>query len=207
MVGARSHLRQLHRVAAPVRSHGVYLEPSGVACDEPFRWCGPHELPGAVSAGPCQIAVYFVVFTVLIKALDLPTPGRRPEEPSRPEKALPLDEQGVEKLIAAFGGRENIRTVDNCFTRLRVTVNGPDFVKEPGPESPALRRCGAKRLRCADRVRHPRAGGAAGGGAAAEQGGLLTFGGRATIIGKSGFPRRAKGFFVFHRFIVAARRQ
>ena len=65
-----------------------------------------------------------------IKALDLPTPGRRPEEPSRPEKALPLDEQGVEKLIAAFGGRENIRTVDNCFTRLRVTVNDPAFVKE-----------------------------------------------------------------------------
>ena len=41
---------------------------------------------------------------------DRPTPGRRPEEPSRPEKALPLDEQGVETLIAAFGGRENIRT-------------------------------------------------------------------------------------------------
>lgn len=32
--------------------------------------------------GLAQIAVYFVVFTVLIKALDLPTPGRRPEEPS-----------------------------------------------------------------------------------------------------------------------------
>ena len=80
--------------------------------------------------GLAQIAVYFVVFTVLIKALDLPTPGRRPEEPSRPEKALPLDEQGIEKLIAAFGGRENIRTVDNCFTRLRVTVNDPAFVKE-----------------------------------------------------------------------------
>ena len=80
--------------------------------------------------GLAQIAVYFVVFTVLIKALDLPTPGRRPEEPSRPEKALPLDEQGVEKLIAAFGGRENIRTVDNCFPRLRVTVNDPAFVKE-----------------------------------------------------------------------------
>ena len=47
--------------------------------------------------GLAQIAVYFVVFTVLIKALDLPTPGRRPEEPSRPEKALPLDEQDVYK--------------------------------------------------------------------------------------------------------------
>lgn len=79
--------------------------------------------------GLAQIAVYFVVFTVLIKALDLPTPGRRPEEPVRPE-AAPLDDAGVEKLIAALGGRENICTVDNCFTRLRVTVQDAAFVRE-----------------------------------------------------------------------------
>ena len=79
--------------------------------------------------GLVQIAVYFVVFTALIKALDLPTPGRRPEEPVRPETA-PLDDAGVEKLIAALGGRENICTVDNCFTRLRVTVQDAAFVRE-----------------------------------------------------------------------------
>ena len=86
-------------------------------------------LPVLYLLGLAQIAVYFVVFTALIKALDLPTPGRRPEEPVRPETA-PLDDAGVEKLIAALGGRENICTVDNCFTRLRVTVNDPAFVKE-----------------------------------------------------------------------------
>ena len=79
--------------------------------------------------GLCEIAAYFVVFTVLIKALNLPTPGRRPEEPVRPETA-PLDDAGVEKLIAALGGRENICTVDNCFTRLRVTVQDAAFVRE-----------------------------------------------------------------------------
>lgn len=79
--------------------------------------------------GLAEIAVYFVVFTALIKALDLPTPGRRPEEPVRPE-AAPLDDAGVEKLIAALGGRENICTVDNCFTRLRVTVQDAAFVRE-----------------------------------------------------------------------------
>ena len=79
--------------------------------------------------GLAQIAVYFVVFTALIKALDLPTPGRRPEEPVRPE-AAPLDDAGVEKLIAALGGRGNICTVDNCFTRLRVTVQDAAFVRE-----------------------------------------------------------------------------
>lgn len=79
--------------------------------------------------GLCEIAVYFVVFTVLIRAMDLPTPGRRPEEPVRPETA-PLDDAGVEKLIAALGGRENILAVDNCFTRLRVTVKDAAFVRE-----------------------------------------------------------------------------
>lgn len=82
--------------------------------------------------GLAEIAVYFVVFTALIKALDLPTPGRRPEEPARPETAPLLDDAGIEKLITALGGRENIRTVDNCFTRLRVTVRDAAFVKEQG---------------------------------------------------------------------------
>ena len=85
--------------------------------------------PGLYLLGFAEIAVYFVVFTALIKALDLPTPGRRPEEPVRPE-AAPLDDAGVEKLIAALGGRENICTVDNCFTRLRVTVQDAAFVRE-----------------------------------------------------------------------------
>ena len=74
-----------------------------------------------------EIVVYFVAFTVLIKGLDLPTPGRRPEEPARPEP-LPLTQAELEKLIAALGGRENILTVDNCFTRLRVTVRDAAFV-------------------------------------------------------------------------------
>lgn len=161
--------------------------------------------------GLAQIAVYFVVFTVLIKALDLPTPGRRPEEPSRPEKALPLDEQGVEKLIAAFGGRENIRTVDNCFTRLRVTVNDPAFVKEQALKALPCSGVVQSGCECADRVWHPRAGGAAGGGAAAEQGGLLTFGGRATIIGKKRLPAQSERIFcvppIYSRCATAISRQ
>ena len=79
--------------------------------------------------GLAEIAVYFVVFTVLIRALDLPTLGRRPEEPTQPEKPLPLDAPMLEKLIAALGGRDNILSVDNCFTRLRVTVRDTAFVE------------------------------------------------------------------------------
>ena len=74
----------------------------------------------------CEIAVYFVVFTVLIKALDLPTPGRTaPEEPPAPEPVPAVESAAIRQLLAALGGAENICTVDNCFTRLRVTVRDP----------------------------------------------------------------------------------
>ena len=69
--------------------------------------------------GLAEIAVYFVVFTVVIRALDLPTPGRT-QEPEQTKKEI--DPADVRRLIEALGGPDNIRTVDNCFTRLRVTV-------------------------------------------------------------------------------------
>ena len=78
--------------------------------------------------GLAEIAVYFAVFTVLIRVLDLPTPGRRPEEPARPERLFVPDKNVIEKMLSALGGRENIRSLDNCFTRLRITVKDPAFV-------------------------------------------------------------------------------
>ena len=59
--------------------------------------------------------------------------------------------------------------MDNCFTRLRVTVNDPAFVKEQALK--ALPCSGVVQSGCdVQIVWHPRAGGAAGGGAAAGQG-------------------------------------
>ena len=69
--------------------------------------------------GLLEILTYFVVFTVLIRALDLPTPGRA-EKPQKPE--LEIDPADIRRLITALGGPENIVSVDNCFTRLRITV-------------------------------------------------------------------------------------
>lgn len=91
--------------------------------------CAAHQRPAAPGQtsraallyllGLAEIAVYFVVFTVVIRALDLPTPGRT-QEPEQTEKEI--DPADVRRLIEALGGPDNIRTVDNCFTRLRVTV-------------------------------------------------------------------------------------
>ena len=84
--------------------------------------------------GLCEIAVYFVVFTVLIKAFDLHTPGR--EAPSAesgkpPEHgAAGRSPADVQCIIEGLGGKENIISVDNCFTRLRVRVRDPARLDE-----------------------------------------------------------------------------
>ena len=69
--------------------------------------------------GIAEILVYFIVFSVLIRVMDLPTPGRVPEKAAAEQE---IDPAGIRRLITALGGPENIREVDNCFTRLRVTV-------------------------------------------------------------------------------------
>lgn len=84
----------------------------------------------------CQIAVYFVVFTLLIKAFNLHTPGR--EEVSTEtagsdapaKKASVKNAAEVQCVIDGLGGKENILSVDNCFTRLRVNIKDPAKLDE-----------------------------------------------------------------------------
>ena len=84
----------------------------------------------------CQIAVYFVVFTLLIKAFNIHTPGR--EEVSTEtagsdapaKKASVKNAAEVQCVIDGLGGKENILSVDNCFTRLRVNIKDPAKLDE-----------------------------------------------------------------------------
>jgi N-acetylglucosamine PTS system EIICBA or EIICB component len=78
--------------------------------------------------------VYYVLFRLVIRWWNLRTPGREPRDEFEAEQAANLeDEHGVlvpaggadtkaERLIAAFGGRENLVNVDACITRLRMEV-------------------------------------------------------------------------------------
>lgn len=81
-----------------------------------------------------EIVVYFLVFTFLIKKFNLKTPGRAiegTEGDKEPEKKL--DVKNVEEImyiINGLGGKENINTVDNCFTRLRVNVKDVSLVND-----------------------------------------------------------------------------
>jgi PTS system glucose-specific IIC component len=72
--------------------------------------------------GLCYAALYFFVFTALIKALDLKTPGREDEAESQVAVETSSDEL-AKNITTAFGGKANIKDLDACITRLRVTVN------------------------------------------------------------------------------------
>ena len=77
-------------------------------------------LPLLYLLGLAELLTYFAVFSILIKAKDLPTPGR--EAALSADQSLYADPQEVCRFIAALGGPENIAQLGNCFTRLRLTV-------------------------------------------------------------------------------------
>jgi glucose PTS system EIICB or EIICBA component len=70
--------------------------------------------------GPIWAAVYYGVFTFAIKQFNLKTPGRELEMAA--DIVTGEDSSMSGELVAAFGGRGNIRNLDACITRLRVVV-------------------------------------------------------------------------------------
>ena len=107
--------------------------------------------PMMLLLGVLNAVVYFVVFSVLIKKLHLHTPGREGEEdepdtetvpavggevPSSdiekdsPSSSASVDGDPVLDLIAGLGGKANIQSTENCFTRLRVHVADESLINE-----------------------------------------------------------------------------
>ena len=76
--------------------------------------------------GAFYAVLYYVIFRVLITALDLKTPGREDEFETATTVGVSSD-LAVE-LIHAFGGKDNISSLDACITRLRVSVVNTDGV-------------------------------------------------------------------------------
>ncbi len=75
--------------------------------------------------------VYYFVFVFFIKKLNIPTPGRIEEE-SGALLGLSNTElrDKASEVLAALGGKENIKVVDACITRIRITVNDGEQVDE-----------------------------------------------------------------------------
>jgi PTS system N-acetylglucosamine-specific IIC component len=80
-----------------------------------------------VVMGLVAFAVYFVLFSIIIRAFNLKTPGREDasDDVVAPEANSNTDE-GLRALsrsyIGAIGGSDNLTGIDACITRLRLTV-------------------------------------------------------------------------------------
>lgn len=89
-----------------------------------------------IIVGIIMSVIWYFVFVLLINKLNLKTPGREDELAEEP--ALVLVSEGGDVLVdntsdfdfvvAGLGGRNNIETISNCFTRLRVTVKDEALV-------------------------------------------------------------------------------
>lgn len=87
--------------------------------------------------GVIFFGLYYFTFNLLIKKLNLATPGRRgnyvEDEEAAGSEAAVTKTSGNDlavKIISLLGERENIVDVDACMTRLRVTVKDKSLVAE-----------------------------------------------------------------------------
>lgn len=82
--------------------------------------------------GAVYALIYYFVFRFIIRKFNYPTPGREAvEEGSIEENAGQSDLARIaEDTVAALGGLTNLRTIDACITRLRITVYSPENLDE-----------------------------------------------------------------------------
>jgi len=80
-----------------------------------------------VGLGIAYAVLYYVVFTFVIRAMDIKTPGR---EDDSEDAVVSGGNEMAGELVAAFGGKENITNLDACITRLRVSVSDTEIVDQ-----------------------------------------------------------------------------
>lgn len=86
--------------------------------------------------GACWFALYYVVFKTVIVRKDLKTPGREetePEDMTYSDEELKHDTKGgfdAPGILHALGGAENIESLDNCITRLRLVVKNGSIIDD-----------------------------------------------------------------------------
>ncbi|MGG2024650.1 maltose/glucose-specific PTS transporter subunit IIBC [Gottfriedia sp. S16(2024)] len=90
--------------------------------------------------GAIWFAVYYSVFRYAILKFNLKTPGREEvtEDQQSEEPVVKGTNTQALKILTALGGKENIQSLDNCITRLRLVVDNMNIVNEK-----VLKDCGA----------------------------------------------------------------
>ena len=87
-----------------------------------------------IPLGIAAFVVFYVVFRFAITKFDLKTPGREDDDIDESEKSIKLSNNNytevAKAVLAGCGGKENITSIDNCITRLRLEVKDTTKVNE-----------------------------------------------------------------------------
>ena len=81
--------------------------------------------------GIAAFVVFYVVFRFMITKFDLKTPGREDDDDDDAEKSAKLENNDYTEVarivLEGVGGKENVESIDNCITRLRLEIK--DYTK------------------------------------------------------------------------------
>lgn len=87
-----------------------------------------------IPLGLAALVIFYLVFRVMITALNLKTPGREDDDESVDESKVQLANNDftttAQIILEGLGGAGNVTSVDNCITRLRLEVKDPLLVDE-----------------------------------------------------------------------------
>lgn len=87
-----------------------------------------------IPLGLAAAVIFYIVFRVMISALNLKTPGREDDDESVDESKVQLANNDftttAQIILEGLGGAGNVTSVDNCITRLRLEVKDPLLVDE-----------------------------------------------------------------------------
>ena len=85
-----------------------------------------------IPLGIAAFIIFYVVFRFAITKFDLKTPGREDDEADETKVVLANNDftEVARIVLEGLGGKENITSIDNCITRLRLEVKDNTLVDE-----------------------------------------------------------------------------
>ncbi len=86
-----------------------------------------------IPLGIAAFVVFYVVFRFAIVKFDLKTPGREDDDVETEKKAVLSNSNFTEVasiILEGLGGKDNVKSLDNCITRLRLEINDYTQVDE-----------------------------------------------------------------------------
>ncbi len=86
-----------------------------------------------IPLGLAAFIIFYVVFRFAIVKFDLKTPGREDDDVEAEKKAVLSNSDFAEVaavILEGLGGKGNVKSLDNCITRLRLEINDYTQVDE-----------------------------------------------------------------------------